>query len=235
MAVLAEHNPEDAYQNDYHGHPNYVMIWGILVVALIISIIPGQIIASIKPTGWVLAGIFIVSTIKALIVLGNFMHIKYEPKLLWGLMGFALFVFAAFFWGVLPDVNHNFDRGVNEKYGIGEYNTYTVKGNDDGYKMNRDSIKIRGEQLKALLHSDSMKKTLHETFAAAAKEGDEPGSVRLDVDKIKEIADKELAAHGHGGHSSDTHSKPAGDAPHAEAKPAEVAKPAEAKEEKAHQ
>jgi len=104
MAVLAEHNPEDAYKNDYHGHPNYVMVFLALLVALAVSMLPNFLGWSTTP-GWFLITVFVVAAGKAFLVAGNFMHIKYEPKLLWGLIGFSLFVFAAFFFGVLPDVN----------------------------------------------------------------------------------------------------------------------------------
>jgi len=125
MAILASHDPADAYQNDYHGHPNYVMILIVLIVALTISVLPT--IFGMPNVGWVVMLAFGVAVLKAVIVIGNFMHLKYEPHLLWGLLGFALFVFAAFFWGVMPDVNKNFDNDNPNSLIRGEYNTYSNK------------------------------------------------------------------------------------------------------------
>jgi lysylphosphatidylglycerol synthetase-like protein (DUF2156 family) len=115
MAVLAEHNPEDAYKNDYHGHPNYIMVFIALVIALIVSMVPNFLGWKEIPSAFLIF-VFVVAAGKALLVAGNFMHIKYEPKMLWGLVGFSLFCFAAFFFGVLPDVNHRLDCKVDADY-----------------------------------------------------------------------------------------------------------------------
>jgi len=212
MAVLAEHNPEDAYKDDYHGHPNYIVTWLILIAALAISMVPGVLVPA---TTTLIAGVFIVAVIKAMFVLGNFMHIRYEPKLLWGLVGFALFVFAAFFWGVLPDVNAWFEHGatykdssgnvVNNPYGRGEYTHYTVQrikereigetvvvqGKEGTFTHGEDAIALKGPEFAALIHA-APKKLLD----LVAKT--DPASQKyLNPVEVQALGKEELAKHSH--------------------------------------
>ena len=84
--------------NDYHGHPNYDMIGITLVVLMIVSVFT-DFISGIF--GILL--IFGISTVKAYLVLANFMHLKYEPKLvdLFPYLSIALMI--VLFFGVAPD------------------------------------------------------------------------------------------------------------------------------------
>ncbi len=85
---------------DYHGHPNYLYVWGGLLALFGISLL-GDFIDS--KTAMVLL-IFGTALIKALMVMIKFMHLQFEPKII------AIFCFAvffclfAFFWGVYPDI-----------------------------------------------------------------------------------------------------------------------------------
>ncbi|MDH4127945.1 MAG: cytochrome C oxidase subunit IV family protein, partial [Spirochaetota bacterium] len=47
---------------------------------------------------------FGIAVFKAVMVIANFMHLRFEPRLMIGLVGFALFVLLALFFGVWPDV-----------------------------------------------------------------------------------------------------------------------------------
>jgi len=121
MAVLISHPAEDAYKNDYHGHPNYLMVFIALLVGLLVLFIPAF-APSVLSTGFIIVAL-IVATVQAVLVAGSFMHVKYEPKLLWGLLGFGLFCFLALFFAVLPDVSKLFDIDISKEKP--EYNTYT--------------------------------------------------------------------------------------------------------------
>jgi caa(3)-type oxidase subunit IV len=82
------------------GHPNYVAIWGILVAALIVSLL----MAGMKLPVVTLVLIFSVAIVKAWLVAAYFMHLKYEPffVLLVVFAGLACLYFL--FVGLVPDV-----------------------------------------------------------------------------------------------------------------------------------
>lgn len=81
-------------------HPNYVAIWGILVAALMISLL----MAGMKLPVVTVVLIFSVAIVKAWLVAAYFMHLKYEPFfiLLIVVTGFACLYFL--FVGLVPDV-----------------------------------------------------------------------------------------------------------------------------------
>lgn len=66
-----------------HGvRPNYVAIWGWLVALMVVGL--G---ASLLPGGRVLAVtlIFATAVVKALLVALNYMHLKFEPRLIYAI------------------------------------------------------------------------------------------------------------------------------------------------------
>lgn len=81
-------------------HPNYVKIWAILVVLLIISVLGS--FSSIR--GVILVTAFGIALVKAFLVAKNFMHVTVEkrwvPYLLLVMVAFVVILFA----GVYPDV-----------------------------------------------------------------------------------------------------------------------------------
>jgi len=85
---------------DYHGHPNYLATWGILVAIFLVSLGLGYLGHSTAAV----AGIFVLAAVKAYFVLGNFMHLRWEPRALAGLVAFALLCLVFFYVGVLPDI-----------------------------------------------------------------------------------------------------------------------------------
>lgn len=93
----SEHSSETA---DYHGHPNYIVTWGILVALLVVSLALGH----LGHKQLAITLIFMLAVVKAVMVLGNFMHLRYEPKVMWVMMLFALMCAGFFFFGVYPDV-----------------------------------------------------------------------------------------------------------------------------------
>jgi caa(3)-type oxidase subunit IV len=94
---MAEH--AHAHAND-HGHTNYVKIWGILVVLLIVSIIGPEF--GIRVVTLITA--FGIAIVKAYIVGKYFMHLGIEKKwVTWILLAMLAFMLV-FFGGVAPDV-----------------------------------------------------------------------------------------------------------------------------------
>ncbi len=85
---------------DYHGHPNYRLVWAGLVVLLALSLALG----ALGNHRLAVSLIFGLAVVKALLVAGNFMHLRWEPRLVWLVAGWGLLVVAFFYFGVLPDI-----------------------------------------------------------------------------------------------------------------------------------
>jgi len=83
-----------------HHHPNYVKIWAILLVLLIVSVL-GPELGIREVTLFTAFGIAI---IKAYMVAKNFMHINFEPKFVFYLVTTGLLFVLLFFAGSAPDV-----------------------------------------------------------------------------------------------------------------------------------
>ncbi len=87
---------EDAHAH----HPNYIKIWAILCVLLVISILGPML--GIRPVTLITA--FGIAIVKAYLVAKNFMHITLEKRFItYMVMTVLVFVFL-FFAGVAPDV-----------------------------------------------------------------------------------------------------------------------------------
>lgn len=86
--------------NDYHGHPNYLKIYIALLIFFTISLIS----AYIPNFKVMVVFVFVSSTIKALLVLNLFMHLKWEPRVLQILIYMALFTLSALIIGVYMDI-----------------------------------------------------------------------------------------------------------------------------------
>lgn len=87
-------------ETDYHGHPNYSRVFLSLIFLFALSLAIGY-FTSAKVA---IALIFLTALIKAGLVVGNFMHLKFEPKLIWLAVGISVFIFLMFYFGVLPDI-----------------------------------------------------------------------------------------------------------------------------------
>lgn len=83
-----------------HEHPNYILIWGILVSALGISLMMGYM--QIPVVAIVL--IFTVAVIKAYLVLAYFMHLKFEPFFVVLIMAAGLICLYFLFFLLVPDI-----------------------------------------------------------------------------------------------------------------------------------
>lgn len=91
----------DHADHAHEGHStNYVKIWGILVVLLIISVLGPML--GIKVVTLITA--FGIAIVKAYLVVKNFMHLNLEPKYLIYALATSLFLMGLFFIGTAPDV-----------------------------------------------------------------------------------------------------------------------------------
>jgi len=82
------------------GHRNYVKIWGILVVLLVISVV-GPFL-NIRVVTLLTA--FGIALVKAYIVAKNFMHLDVEKPIVHWVLGIALVFMVLLYAGVAPDV-----------------------------------------------------------------------------------------------------------------------------------
>ena len=81
-------------------HPNYVKVWAILVVLLVVSVVGSM--SHVREV--VLVAAFGVALVKAYLVARNFMHINVEKRWVPYLLIMCLLFVAIFFAGVAPDV-----------------------------------------------------------------------------------------------------------------------------------
>lgn len=88
------------HQHDYHGHPNYFFVWLGLLVLFALSLV----LNSLGNRSLAISLIFTLAVVKAVLVLGNFMHLRWEPRLLWTIMGFAFLCLVFLYYGVMPDL-----------------------------------------------------------------------------------------------------------------------------------
>jgi len=91
-------------------HPNYVKIWAILVVLLIVSVVGSM--THIRDV--VLIAAFGVALVKAYLVAKNFMHVNVEKRWVPYLLIVCLLFVVILFAGVAPDVmKHSGEHWVN--------------------------------------------------------------------------------------------------------------------------
>jgi caa(3)-type oxidase subunit IV len=81
-------------------HPNYVLIWGILVSALLVSLFLGYM--DLPVVAMVL--IFTIAIVKAWLVIAYYMHLKHEPFFVVAIVATGLACLYFLFIGLVPDV-----------------------------------------------------------------------------------------------------------------------------------
>src|SRR5580692_10534613 len=91
-------------------HPNYVKIWAILVVLLVVSVLGS--LTHIRNV--VLIAAFGVATIKAYLVAKNFMHVNVEKRWVPYLLIMCLLLIVILFAGVSPDVMKHSGQNWNK-------------------------------------------------------------------------------------------------------------------------
>lgn len=93
------HGPGDGHGHEEH-HTNYVGVWAVLVVLLIVSVVGPELG---HPTITLITA-FGIAVVKAYLVLTKFMHVNLEPKLVTYFVAASLAFMFLFFAGVGPDV-----------------------------------------------------------------------------------------------------------------------------------
>lgn len=88
-----------AAHDDHHHHPNYVKIWGILVVLLVVSVV-GPMLGIRVVT---LIAAFGIALVKAYLVAKNFMHVNVEKPIVHFALGAALVLMVLLYAGISPD------------------------------------------------------------------------------------------------------------------------------------
>jgi caa(3)-type oxidase subunit IV len=84
---------------DEKNHPNYFAVW-IWLVCLVIASIAASLVL---PRSAAVYLIFTIATIKAILVLRNYMHLKYEKLLLYALAIVPLLVVIVLMFALFPD------------------------------------------------------------------------------------------------------------------------------------
>lgn len=101
--MATEAQLETAAESHVH-HPNYVKVWAVLVVLLIVSVLGS--LSHIRSI--VLIAAFGVAIVKAFLVAKNFMHVTVEKRWVPYLLIICLMFVIVLFAGVSPDVmKHN--------------------------------------------------------------------------------------------------------------------------------
>ncbi|MBV6493656.1 MAG: hypothetical protein LDLANPLL_01679 [Turneriella sp.] len=85
---------------EYHGHPNYLLVFIALVVLFGVSLAFG----ALPNHTLAITLIFILALAKAYLVAGFFMHLHYESWVLIALPGIAILMAIIFFGLVYPDI-----------------------------------------------------------------------------------------------------------------------------------
>ena len=86
--------------SETYAHPNYVKIWFWLVVLLLISVAGPM----LEIPALTIITAFGIAVIKAFLVAANFMHLKFEKKIISFLLILALCLLGVFLFGVAPDI-----------------------------------------------------------------------------------------------------------------------------------
>lgn len=86
-----------------HRHPNYVLIWFVLVLFTIISIVLSKLLVPHAADVAILL-LFVSAGIKATLVALNFMHLKFEKIWILALVIVPLIFFMFLIFGFMPDI-----------------------------------------------------------------------------------------------------------------------------------
>jgi caa(3)-type oxidase subunit IV len=85
---------------DYHGHPNYTRTFISLLALLSVSLIVGFFFSPMLAVSL----IFATAIWKTALVMKNFMHLKFEPLMIWIAVAAVIFCLFMFFFGIYPDI-----------------------------------------------------------------------------------------------------------------------------------
>jgi len=86
--------------SETHEHPNYLKIWFWLLILLVISTLGPMLEIPVVT----LITAFGIAIVKSYMVAANFMHLKFEKKIIWLMLIMSICLLGVFFFGVAPDV-----------------------------------------------------------------------------------------------------------------------------------
>ena len=86
--------------SEAHAHPNYIKIWYWLLFLLAVSVAGPM----LEIPALTIITAFGIATVKAYLVAANFMHLKFEKKIIWFLLILSICLLAVFFFGSAPDL-----------------------------------------------------------------------------------------------------------------------------------
>lgn len=84
--------------------PNYVAVWAWLVVLLMVSLAAAYLPF---PQAATISVIFTVAVVKALLVAANFMHLRFEQRLIRAIAIVPVLLFLALTLALMPDIVFN--------------------------------------------------------------------------------------------------------------------------------
>ena len=92
--------------------PNYLLVWGILLLLTCSSIAFSFLVKDLVPElrTLLLVFLFLVGAIKTSLVALNFMHLRFEKRILWALGCLALLFVGFFVAGALTDITSTVKR-----------------------------------------------------------------------------------------------------------------------------
>jgi len=80
---------------------DYVKVWGVLVLLLVASVV-----GPMLEIPWLtLITAFGIAVVKTVMVAANFMHLRFEVRMIWFLLIMAFMAVFAFFFGMAPDIS----------------------------------------------------------------------------------------------------------------------------------
>ena len=86
--------------SEAHAHPNYVKIWYWLLILLAISVA-----GPMLEIPWLtILTAFGIALVKTFMVAANFMHLKFEKKIIWYLLIIAITFLGVFYFGTAADI-----------------------------------------------------------------------------------------------------------------------------------
>jgi len=103
---------EEKMATETHDHPNYFMIWVVLLLLLVVSL--AAVYMPFSQTLTVIL-IFVIAAVKALLVASFFMHLKIEGKLILAIAIVPVILFVIMTISLLPDIVYNPVEAATQK------------------------------------------------------------------------------------------------------------------------
>jgi caa(3)-type oxidase subunit IV len=130
-----------AHAEGHAGHRNYVKIWGILVLLLVVSVV-GPMIG----LRWLtLLTAFGVALVKAYMVAKNFMHLDVEKPIVHWILLVALALMVLLYGALAPDIQKGTGAGWKKDAGFHHSFTTSQPHHQDGHGTGASGSKEHGK------------------------------------------------------------------------------------------